>query len=42
MTSEVETELGLPPERVKHDPMITAGVVVAASIALQSPVQGFF
>ncbi len=30
--------LGLPPERVRHDPMITAWVVVAASIALQSPV----
>ncbi len=24
ITSEVESELGLPPERVKHDPMITA------------------
>ena len=34
--------LGLHPKRVQHDPMITAGVVVAASIALQSQVQGFF
>ena len=38
MTSEVESELGLPPERAKHDPMITAWVVVAVSITLQSPV----
>jgi choline-glycine betaine transporter len=37
MTSKVQSELGLPPERVNHDPMITAGVVVAAAIALQSP-----
>ena len=38
MTSEVESELDLPPERAKHDPMITVCVVVAASIDLQSPV----
>ena len=43
MTSEVESELGLSPERVKHDPIITSGVMVAAAIALQSTaVLGFF